>query len=89
MNFDLSAAGDFMATHARILDRRRFDRLIDDGDPAALLAALDAYRNFDGGYGWGLEPDPRSPESQPGAAHNAFEVFEEVAPRFNESRVLA
>jgi hypothetical protein len=79
MNFDLSAAGDFMATHARILDRRRFERLSGDGDPAVLLAALDAYRNSDGGYGWGLEPDLRSPESQPGAAHHAFEVFEEAA----------
>jgi hypothetical protein len=44
------------------------------------VAALDAYRNPDGGYGWGLEPDLRSPESQPGAAHHAFEVFEEIAP---------
>jgi hypothetical protein len=30
--------------------------------------------------GWGLEPDLRSPESQPAAAHHAFEVFAEVAP---------
>ena len=34
----------------------------------------------DGGYGWGLEGDLRSPESQPAAALHAFEVFEEVAP---------
>src|SRR5690349_21919626 len=80
MNFDLSAAADFMATHARILDRRRFQRLTGDPEPAAMLDALDAYRNPDGGYGWGLEPDLRSPESQPAAAHHAFEVFEEVAP---------
>jgi hypothetical protein len=80
MTFDLSAATDFMATHARILDRRRFDLLIDRGDAAAALAALNGYRNQDGGYGWGLEPDLRSPESQPGAAAHAFEVFEEAAP---------
>jgi hypothetical protein len=49
-------------------------------DPSAALAALDGYRNPDGGYGWGLEADLRSPESQPGAAHHAFEVFEDVAP---------
>jgi hypothetical protein len=77
MNIDLSAA---MATHARILDRRRFELLNGHPDPAATLEALDGYRNADGGYGWGLEPDLRSPESQPGAAGHAFEVFEDIAP---------
>jgi hypothetical protein len=80
MNIDLSAAAGFMATHARVLDRRRFQLLTGERDPAAALAALDGYRNPDGGYGWGLEPDLRSPESQPGAALHAFEVFEDVAP---------
>jgi hypothetical protein len=80
MNVDLSAAEAFMATHARVLDRRRFQLLMDAADPAAVLAALDGYRNPDGGYGWGLEPDLRSPESQPGAALHAFEVFEDIAP---------
>jgi hypothetical protein len=77
---DVSAAGDFLATHARVLDRRRFELRNGQADPAAVLDALDAYRNPHGGYGWGLEPDLRSPESQPGAAHHAFEVFEEIAP---------
>jgi hypothetical protein len=77
---DLAAAGDFMATHARLLDRRRFELRNGQADVAGALAALDGYRNPDGGYGWGLEPDLRSPESQPGAAHHAFEVFEEIAP---------
>jgi hypothetical protein len=45
-----------------------------------VLAALRAYRNSDGGYGHGLEPDLRAPESQPAAALHAFEVFAEVAP---------
>ena len=80
MSIDRSAAADFMATHARVLDRRRFELRSGDGDPSAALAALGGYRNPDGGYGWGLEPDLRSPESQPGAAHHAFEVFEDVAP---------
>jgi hypothetical protein len=80
MTIDISAGTDFMATHARVLDRRRFELLDGRGERSAVLAALDAYRNPDGGYGWGLEPDLRSPESQPGAAWHAFEVFEEVAP---------
>jgi hypothetical protein len=77
---DLDAAADFMATHARLLDRRRFDVVVRDAAPDAALAALEAHRNPDGGYGWGLEPDLRSTSSQPGPALHAFEVFEDVAP---------
>jgi hypothetical protein len=76
----LSAARGFMAGHARLLDRRRFELLFEDGDAEPVLAALRAYRNADGGYGHGLEPDLRAPESQPGPAWNAFEVFADVAP---------
>ena len=80
MTIDLDAAARFMAAHARVLDRRRFSMLLGDPDAAGLLAALDGYRNADGGYGWGLEPDLRVPESQPLAARHAFEAFEEAAP---------
>jgi hypothetical protein len=84
MTIDLQNAASFMATHARILDQRRFRLLVDGGDtteePATLLAALDAYRNPDGGYGWGLEPDLRATESQPGAALHAFEAMADAAP---------
>jgi hypothetical protein len=79
---DLTAAAAFMATHARTLDRRRFDLRFGERDDATdgVLAALEAYRNPDGGYGWAIEPDLRSPESQPGPSLHAFEVFEDVAP---------
>src|SRR5215218_3050393 len=69
-----------MAGHARILDQRRFELLFDGADADGALAALRAYRNPDGGYGHGLEPDLRAPESQPAAALHAFEVFADVAP---------
>ncbi|MEU8801793.1 hypothetical protein [Spirillospora sp. NPDC048819] len=77
---NLNKASDFMAMHARTLDRRRFELLTGEGDQDALLAALNAYRNPDGGYGHGLEPDLRSRTSQPGPALHAFEVFEELGP---------
>ena len=87
MSIDVSAAVAFVATHGRILDRRRLHALLDGGDPAGVLAALDAYRNADGGYGWGLEPDLRSPESQPAAAMHALEVLAEVAPATTDRTV--
>ncbi|WP_116452041.1 hypothetical protein [Blastococcus litoris] len=80
MTVDLAAAADFLAGSARVLDRRRFDLLFGDGGPEAVLAAVDGYRNPDGGYGWGLEPDLRSRTSQPGGALHALEVFADVAP---------
>jgi hypothetical protein len=76
---DLAAASRFMTAHARLLDRRRFAVRFEEGDPALALAALEAYRNPDGGYG-ALEPDLRAVESQPVGAMHAFEVFEDVAP---------
>jgi hypothetical protein len=80
MPVNLSAAASFLATHARLLDRRRFELLSGGTTTDAVLAAVDGYRNPDGGYGWGLEPDLRAPESQPGGALHAFEVFEEIGP---------
>jgi hypothetical protein len=77
---DLDAAWDFMATHARLLDRRRLDVILHGASPDGALAALSAYRNPDGGYGWGLEADLRAIESQPGGALHAFEVFEDILP---------
>jgi hypothetical protein len=99
MSIDLSEVAGFMAGHARLLDRRRFDLLRHTvhttgtrtlrtsrshvshaAEVHGVLGALAGYRNDDGGYGWGLEPDLRTPESQPGAALHAFEAFADVAP---------
>jgi hypothetical protein len=77
---NVSAARSFMAAHARLLDRRRLDLLLGEGDADAVLAALEAYRNPDGGYGWGLEPDLRGRESQIGGAYHAFEALADAGP---------
>jgi len=55
----------FVYTRARLLERRRLDLLLHGGGPDGVLAALGAYRNPDGGFGHGLEPDVRSPVSEP------------------------
>jgi hypothetical protein len=75
---DITGASAFMDTHARLLDRRRFDTVVGGAPPDGLLAALAAHRNPDGGFGWALEPDLRSPTSQPAGALHAFEVLAEA-----------
>ncbi len=72
-----------MATHARVLDQRRLEALLERGDGPrfGVISALDGYRNPDGGYGWGLEPDLRAPQSQPAAALHAFEALAAAAPQ--------
>jgi hypothetical protein len=88
MTADIDRAAAFLAGNARVLERRRFDMLFADGSASDALAALDAYRNADGGYGWGLEPDLRTPNSQPVAALHAFEIFEEVGTETEQARRL-
>jgi hypothetical protein len=79
MDVDVRAAVTFVSGSARVLDRRRLDLLLGTGTPEAVLAALDGYANDDGGFGWGLEPDQRCPESQPSGAMHALEALVEAA----------
>ena len=82
---DLAAAGQFVAAHGRLLERRRFAHRFGDGrgdgagttDAAPVLAALTAYRNADGGIGL-LEPDLRTPASQPSPVLYALEILHEI-----------
>jgi hypothetical protein len=71
---------DFMQTHARLLDRRRYELLFAGGSAEAAFAALSGYANADGGFGHGIEPDLRSAASQPAGALHAFEVLAEAGP---------
>jgi hypothetical protein len=75
---DLDRAAQFLAANARVLDRRRFERLFQDGSAAPVRDAVAAYRNPDGGFGHALEPDGRSPGSQPAAVAVALEILDEA-----------
>ncbi len=75
-HFDAAAA--FIAANARVIDRRRFQRLFGDGAAEPVRDAVAAYRNDDGGFGHGLEPDCRDPGSQPAAVEMALRVMDEA-----------
>jgi hypothetical protein len=73
---DFDAAAAFMAGHARLLDRRMFQRLFSDGAAGAVRDAVAAYRNSDGGFGYALEPDCRAAASQPAAVEMALRMMD-------------
>ncbi len=73
---DFDAAAGFIAGHARVLDRRVFGRLFQGGTAGPVRDAVAAYRNADGGFGHGLEPDLRTAGSQPAAVEMALRILD-------------
>ncbi len=61
----LARGADFLWGHARLVERRIFERVFLGGPADAVVDAVRAYRNADGGLGHALEPDLRTPSSQP------------------------
>jgi hypothetical protein len=84
---DFEAAAAFVAANARVLDRRRFQRLFGGGPAGPVRDAVAAYRNEDGGFGHALEPDGRGPGSQPPAVEMALRIMHE-ADAWDEALVL-
>jgi hypothetical protein len=75
---DFDAAATFVAANARVIDRRRFERLFGGGDAQPVRDAVAAYRNADGGFGHALEPDCRAPGSQSLAVEMALRIMDEA-----------
>jgi hypothetical protein len=75
---DFDAAATFIAANARVIDRRRFERLFGGGAAQPVRDAAAAYRNGDGGFGHALEPDCRAPGSQPLAVEMALRILDEA-----------
>jgi hypothetical protein len=73
---DFDAAADFVAASARVIDRRVFERLFADGPAGPVRNAVAAYRNADGGFGHGLEPDCRTAASQAAAVEMALRIMD-------------
>ena len=84
---DFEAAAAFIAANARVLDRRRFQRMFGDGPARPVRDAVAACRNEDGGFGHALEPDCRAPGGQPPTVELALRVMHE-ADAWDEALVL-
>lgn len=71
-------ARDFILTNARMIERRLFEFHFVNGNKEGAFHAVYAYRNPDGGFGHGMEPDTASPESQPLFSIMALETLDEI-----------
>jgi hypothetical protein len=78
MPVDHAAAENFIWSAARLVDRHRYSLLFKGGPAEAVIDALRGYRNPDGGFGHALEPDLRSPGSQPAPTLYALEILNEA-----------
>jgi hypothetical protein len=88
MHRSFAQAETFLWRNARLLDRLRFAHHFRDGSRDAVVTALTAYQNADGGFGNALEPDLRCPESQPVPVEMALHLLSEVRAA-NESLAAA
>jgi hypothetical protein len=62
---DTQRAIDFVHREGRVLERRILEAAVHGRPPEPVAHALRGYQNLDGGFGHGLEPDKRAPDSQP------------------------
>ena len=78
------AAREFVRREARVVERRWFATLFEDADPAGVVDALRGYQNADGGFGYGLEPDKRCPDSTALDLETAFDILLAAGARDDE-----
>jgi hypothetical protein len=65
MDKRFTAGREFIYRQGRLLERRLFATCFEGASADGVIAALRGYRNDDGGFGHGLEPDKRCPASLP------------------------
>src|SRR5215471_123173 len=65
MNETFRSGRDFIFSQGRLLERRLFATCFQGAPATGVADALRGYRNEDGGFGHGLEPDKRCPASLP------------------------
>src|SRR3954470_23528791 len=75
MSADFRTAEKFLQAEGRLLERRLFGALFRDEAPRGVVEVLSGYRNADGGFGHGLEPDKRWPASLTVDFGNAFQAL--------------
>ena len=76
----------FIFREGRLLERRLFSTCFEGAPPSGVVDALRGYANPDGGFGHGLEPDSRCPESLPIDVEVALQTL--VAAKATDTHLL-
>jgi hypothetical protein len=71
----LTAGRAFLDREGRLIERRLAAVLFDGASSEGVVDAVRAYRNADGGFGHGLEPDKRCPDSLPIDVECALDIL--------------
>ncbi len=74
-NDTFTAGRSFLDREGRLIERRLAAVLFDGADRSGVVEAVRAYRNSDGGFGHGLEPDKRCPASLPIDVESALDIL--------------
>ncbi len=75
MDDKFAAGRDFILREGRLLERRLFATCFEGAPATGVVDAVSAFRNDDGGFGHGLEPDVRCPASLPVDVEVAFQAL--------------
>ena len=75
MDDKFAAGRDFILREGRLLERRLFATCFEGAPATGVVDAVRAFRNDDGGFGHGLEPDVRCPASLPVDVEVAFQAL--------------
>ena len=75
MDDKFAAGRDFIRRESRLLERRLFATCFEGAPATGVVDAVRAFRNGDGGFGHGLEPDVRCPASLPVDVEVAFQAL--------------
>ncbi len=67
---------EFVFKNGRLLERRLFSFFFENGNKDAVIKALVAYQNMDGGFGNGIEPDILCPDSTAIGAETAMYILD-------------
>src|ERR1700722_20600579 len=75
MDNQFAAGQEFIQRQGRLLERRLFATCFEGAPATGVVDVLRGYRNDDGGFGHGLEPDKRVPASLPIDVEVAFQAL--------------
>ncbi len=82
-------ARSYITASARPLERARFEYAFEGAPREPALLSLEVFRNDDGGFGHGLEPDLWAPSSSVLCTLEALHVLQELGVRPNHEFVTA